>query len=231
MNKRKYLFVFLALVFVSVSAQNPSNGQPPVLVEIQPVDARLTDPSQPRFNFGISANVGSNYHHYTAGAVDGKTTTSFGFGLMSQVNFGMWAIRPEVHYDRIRGQHPDGLIATNNITVPLSLVFQAIDYSMGFGAGADIFIGGFYSHRFSGTQSDHPINFNGGIEVSPDPVEPRLPFYQDEFGITWGFGLRIGQVRLGYTNRTALTNFTQQRNDVGAHIRNRTNYFTLTYIF
>jgi hypothetical protein len=218
MNKRKYLFVFLVSVFGFANAQTPNDGQPPVLAEIQPVDTRLTDPSQPRFNFGISANVGNNYHHYTAGAVDGKTATSFGFGLMSQVNFGMWAIRPEVHYDRIRGQHPDGLIATNNITVPLSLVLQAIDYSMDFGIGVDIFLGGFYSHRFGGTQNDEALNFEN-------------QFNRDEFGITAGFGLRIGPVRLGYTNRTALTNFTQEPNDVGAHIQNRTNYFTLMFVF
>jgi len=226
MNKRKYLFVFLALVFVCVSAQTPNDGQPPVLAEIQPVDARFTDPSQPRFNFGISANIGSNYHHYTAGAVDGKTTTSFGFGLMSQVNFGMWAIRPEVHYDRIRGQHPNGLIATNNITVPLSLVLQAVDHSMGFAIGSDLFIGGFYSHRFSGTQGGVSIIFEYDSDL-------RLVefFNRDEFGITWGFGFRAGPVRLGYTNRTALSNFTQRQNYVGAHIRNRTNYFTMTFMF
>ena len=210
MCKKIYLFVFLASVFVCVSAQIPNDGQS-------------------RFNFGISANIGSNYHHYTDGAVDGKTTTSFGFGLMSQVNFGMWAIRPEVHYDRIRGQHPRGLIATNNITVPLSLVLQAVDYSMGFGIGADVFLGGFYSHRFSGTQGDNPINFDGNIyHVVYGRAEA---FHRDEFGITWGFGFRAGPVRLGYTNRTALSNFTQERNDVDAHIRNRTNYFTMTFMF
>ena len=212
MNKRKFLFAFLVSAFVFANAHE----------------------GQPRFNFGISANIGSNYHHYTAGAVDGKTTTSFGAGLLTQLNFGFFAIRPEVHYDRIRGRHPNGLIATNNITVPLSLVFQTIDHSMGFPIGSDIFIGGFYSHRFSGTQGGDPLNF-GDVVYTPDAMYPlRETFHRDEFGITWGLGIRIGPVMFGYTNRTALTDFTQQTSDIGgrpAHIRNRTNYFTMTFMF
>jgi hypothetical protein len=170
---------------------------------------------QQRFTFGLSANIGSNYHHYTDGAVDGKTTFSFGAGLMSQINFGALAIRPELHYDRIRAKYPAGLIATDNLTVPLSFVLQTPSNSI---MGMDVFFGGYYTYRFDGKQGSEKIDFQN-------------TFNREEFGLTYGFGMYLKPFKISFTNRTALTNFTQQANDANAHIRNRTNYFTLTYIF
>lgn len=166
------------------------------------------------FNIGLTANIGSNYHHYTAGSVDGKTTTSYGAGLVTQFNFGIWGIRPEVHYDRIQAKHPDGKIATDNITIPLSLVLQTKESSAGF----DWFAGGYYTYRFGGKQGDTAIDFQN-------------IFNQTEYGLTFGFGFWVGPVKIGYTNRRALTNFTKEPNADNAHIRNRTNYFTVGIVF
>jgi len=44
-------------------------------------------------------------------------------------------------------------------------------------------------------------------------------------------GLYLGSIRMGYTSRIALTNFTKTRNVDNAHMRNVTNYFTITYMF
>ena len=169
---------------------------------------------QQRLMFGLSANIGSSFHHYTDGALEGKNATSYGAGLMSQVNFGYFAIRPEVFYDRICAKFPDGTIATDNLTVPLSLVAQYLQS----GAGFDAFIGGYYSYRFDGKQGKEKIDFTN-------------TFYRNEGGLSCGFGVRMGLLKFTFTNRTALTNFTRQPNADNAHIRNRTNYFTLTYIF
>ncbi|MDR1898333.1 MAG: M20/M25/M40 family metallo-hydrolase, partial [Prevotellaceae bacterium] len=59
---------------------------------------------------GLSANLGSNYHYYTAGAVNGKAADSYGIGLMSQINMGQWAIRPEVYYEYVQAKYPAGTI-------------------------------------------------------------------------------------------------------------------------
>ena len=220
-HKTIFRTVVFALFFAAVVSANAQQAE--FLREIQQID---TDGGSrcplvtPRFEFGISAAIGSNFHHYTAGAVNGKPTTSFGFGLMPQVIFrrmgdaGSFAVRPEVHYERVRAQHPNGEIATNNITVPLSLVGQVRIACFGI----DGFLGGYYSHRFSGTQGGYALDFTN-------------LFYRNEIGLTWGFGVFLYPFRLGYTNRRALTNFTQQPNDDRAHIRNRANYFTLTFMF
>lgn len=169
---------------------------------------------QQLFTFGVSANVGSNYHYYTEGAVDGKTATSYGAGLMTQVNFGGIAIRPELHYDRINAKYPAGTISTDNLTVPVSLVIQSISG----GTGADFFVGGYYTYRFGGKQGTDAIDFEN-------------TFNRKEAGLTYGIGLYVRPFKIGFTNRRALTNFTQQPNADNAHIKNRTNYFTVTFVF
>ncbi|MDR2682390.1 MAG: M28 family peptidase [Dysgonamonadaceae bacterium] len=167
-----------------------------------------------RLTFGLSANIGSNYHHYSQGALDGKKTTSFGAGLMTQINCGKWAIRPEIYYDLIQANHPGGKIQTNNLTVPLSLVLQTPFAPF----GADVFLGGYYSYRFDGKQGKENIDFN-------------RDFYRNEGGLTYGFGLYMGNIKLGYTGRTALTRFSREKNADNAHLYNRIEYFTLTYLF
>jgi len=73
---------------------------------------------------GLSFNIGSNYHKYTAGALDGKTAGAYGIGFLSQINMKSLAIRPEIHYEYLQAQHPEGKIAVNRITVPLNIVLQ-----------------------------------------------------------------------------------------------------------
>ena len=171
---------------------------------------------QPRFIAGVSANVGSNRHRYSRGAVNGKQTFSYGVGLMTQVNFGRFAFRPEVHLDRIRARHPDGMVATDNLTVPVSLVLQTVQRMH----GADFFIGAFYSHRLRGTHGGSEIDF-------------AQMFNRQETGLTFGFGFWAGPFRIGYTNRFGLTSFNQNRiaEHGNANLRNRTNYFTVTFLF
>jgi len=174
--------------------------------------------TNPRFEFGISGNIGTNRFHYTAGAVTGKSIATYGAGFVTQVNFGAsrtWAIRPEVHYDHARARHPNGTITTNNITVPLNLVLQT---SGQLGQRADLFIGGYYSHRFDGKQGRVKLDFENG-------------FNRQEYGFTYGFGLRVGPFKGGFTGRVGLTNFTTSPYDNNVHLRNRANYFTLTYFF
>jgi len=169
---------------------------------------------QPRFILGFTANAGTNRHHYTAGAVTGKTTFSYGAGLFSQVNFGAMAIRPEVRYDRIRAKHPDGIISTDNLTIPLSLVVQHLRQ----GSGVGFFVGGYYTYRFDGTYRAEIMDF-------------EKTFNREEKGLTFGFNIYARPIVIGFTRRVALTNFMQFPNADNAHLRNRTNYFTIGYFF
>ena len=168
-----------------------------------------------KFSFGVSGNIGSNYHYYTDGALDGKSANSYGIGITSQLNMRSFAIRPEVYYEYRQAKHPAGKIKTHNITIPLNLVFQTTGSSM---FCADVFIGGYFSHKFSGKQGRDNLDFTN-------------TFYQNEGGLNFGFDFQFTRIRFGFASRQALSNFTRLKNGDNAHIRNRANYFTLTYIF
>jgi len=177
-----------------------------------------------RFILGISANVGTNYHHYTAGAIDGKSKFSGGIGLTGQFNYKFLAIRPEVYFDFINAKHPSGDISTQGITAPLN-IFVLTTGSSPIAIGA--FVGPYYSYRFKGEQN--------GSTIFDIPIDGGTGYYnefkREEIGLNFGFEMQIVKFRLGYTNRRPFTNFTQAKNPDGAHIRNRTSFFSLGYAF
>jgi hypothetical protein len=171
-------------------------------------------PFQKPFLWGVSANIGSNYHKYTAGALQGKQAGAFGIGLLSQINMKIFALRPEVYYEYLQAQHPEGKITANRITIPFSFVLQNKNSLY----GVDVFLGAYYSHAFNGSQSKEALDFTN-------------TFYRNEGGVNYGFGLRLAKFKIQLTRRDALTNFTRNANEDDAFIRNRASYFTVVYLF
>ncbi len=169
--------------------------------------------SRKPFQMGITGNIGSNHHYYTDGALDGKSSFAYGIGLTTQLNLGALAFRPEVFFEDVSAKYPGGNIHSNNITVPLNLVLQSKNPT----EGVDVFVGSYYSYRLNGKQGTEPLDFN--------------TFNLSEWGINWGFSFLAGPVKIGYTNRSALTNFTLQPNSDNAYVRNRTGFITLGWIF
>jgi len=165
--------------------------------------------------FGISANIGSNYHHYTAGALNGKPAGAFGVGLSATVNMGMLGLRPEVYYDYIEARHPAGTVSTHSLSVPFNLLLQTSPASY---SGAAVFAGPYYSRKFSGKQGNAPLDF-------------ETLYNRNEVGLNYGIELRLFSVRIGIARRHAYTNLTRTKNDEGAHLRNRSFFATLSYDF
>ena len=168
-----------------------------------------------KFVFGISANAGSGYHHYTAGALDGKSGMTAGVGMSARMNMKFLAIHPGVYYEYAGARHPDGDMAVHGITVPLNIALQT-DPSMT--SGFSIFTGPYYNYKFAGTQGDAKLDFNS-------------MYNRQEAGLNYGFEIKLAYLVFAYTYRNALTNFTQTKNADGAHIRNRKSYVTLSITF
>jgi hypothetical protein len=168
-----------------------------------------------KFEIAIAANIGSNHHYYTAGAVNAKTAGAYGIGLTAGINMGFWGLRPEVYYDYLKARHPAGNISTHSITVPLNILLQTPSSSS---MGAAIFVGPYYRHFFSGKQQDTSLEFDNH-------------FYRNEGGINYGVEVRVAMIRIGLTNRQAFTNFTRTKNEDGAYLRNRSIFATIGYIF
>jgi hypothetical protein len=167
------------------------------------------------FNFGITASFGSNHHHYTKGALDGKTAGAYGIGLSATINMHLLAIRPELHYNYIMAKHPDGKLTTHNLTVPLNIVLQSPRSSP---VGLDVFVGPYYSYHFGGCLDSSSLDFTN-------------LYRQDEMGINFGFEFRFAVIRIGVTSRHEYTNLSRTTNQDGAYIRNRSVFTTLSYVF
>jgi len=164
---------------------------------------------------GVTANIGSNNHYYTAGAVNGKSGTAFGIGLNGQLNMKFLALRPEVFYDYISAQHPQGNITTHAITVPLNLMLQTPSSTS---SGFAVFAGPYYRYMLGGKQGAEKLDFDN-------------IFYRNEAGINYGIEMRVVNFRLGFTLRSALTNISRIKNADDAHIRNRSMYLSLGFLF
>ena len=165
--------------------------------------------------FGISANIGSNYHYYTAGALDGKSAGAYGAGLSMTFNMGAFALRPEVYYDYIKARYPLGDIKTQSVTAPLNLILQTSPSEV---AGVAVFAGPYYKYVLSGKQGNSSLDLEN-------------LFFRNEAGLNYGVEMRVMNIRIGITSRQAFTDFTRTKNEDGAHIRNRSVFATLSYYF
>ena len=180
--------------------------------EVLEPTGRLAKKHKPRrpVDFGISINFDSVYHHF----ITGKSDTLLGAGLTSQINFGLFAIRPELLYDRIRQLHSSGSIVRNNITVPLSLVLQTPDHWI---FGGDIYFGGYYSYCLNGNQGGEVLDFDN-------------TFNRTELGLSFGFGYYLRPFKIGVTYRFPLTDFNKSSNNNGYNQR-RGGYAVFSYTF
>ena len=171
--------------------------------------------SQKPFEFGVSANIGANHHHYTAGSLNGKSATAFGIGLNGHLNMKFLAIRPEIYYDYIPARHPKGKITSHAITVPVNFFLQAFSQQ---NSGIAVFAGPYFRYLLNGQQDGVPLDFVN-------------TYNRDEAGINWGLEFRVVNFRLGFTSRNALTDFSRIKNTDNAHIRNKSIFLSFGYIF
>jgi aminopeptidase YwaD len=168
-----------------------------------------------RVELGASANLGNINAPLISGKNDYEIGTSLGVGFVSQINFEIFAIRPELEYEHFWIIHPSGTISTNNITVPLSLVLQTREMTF---PGGDIFFGGYYSYRFNGKQGGEALDFLN-------------TFNSNEFGLNFGFDIFLKPIKFGYTFRIPLTDFTKSTGVYNGNKRNRVLYLSTTFTF
>jgi len=171
---------------------------------------RIARKHKPRRTIGleVSANLSSVIRHYTTE----KSNAFIGAGVIPQINFGAFAVRPELLYDHIREINPSETIITNNLTVPLSLVLQTPNHWI---FGGDVFFGGYYTNCLNGKQGDIPLDFENS-------------FNRDGFGLSFGLGYYLKPFKVGATFRIPLTDFNQS---AGVNKRKISSYSVISYMF
>ena len=125
---------------------------------------------------------------------DGKSRYGVNAGLMAQVNLSShFALETGAQYELLRAKYPDESNLFNaylpyqqqSILVPANLLVN-----IGGAPGVDVFveIGGFYGRVLN-------AQFAGESETSIDP---------NQYGLNWGFGFRLGKVRISGGRRYQL---------------------------
>lgn len=195
------------LIYISRSETFQSSGKIAAKHDLERAKAKI--------RLGVAVNIGSNYHYYTAGALNGKEGGFYSVGMWSQFNMGFVALRPEMYYERVGAKHPNGTMWTNAITLPLNVVLLRAESDI---LGADIYLGGYYSYKFSGSLGNSDMDFNND-------------FYRNEGGLSFGFGVRASKIKLTLTYRMGLSNLNRQPFTDNANLRNRSTLIGISYIF
>jgi len=174
---------------------------------------RLSRKHKPRqlVDFGVSFINGTSIYDY----FKSEPYLFFGTGLMTQLNFGSFAVRLELFYSYIRETHSFGTMSTNNLTIPLNLVLQTPDH---YFIVVDIFYGGYYSYRFSGKLGGELMDFDN-------------TFNRGEFGITFGLSYTTKPFKLIFCSRIPLTDIFQSTGVNNGFTRKIISYNVISFTF
>lgn len=146
------------------------------------------------FNPGVAVNIGSSYHNFRDYYSRAKSVFAYGAGLTFQTRLTQWlCVQPEVMYEWCGSQVEGGALHTHAVTVPFSLLLTTPD--QGFGSRAYYQMGGYYSYAFAGNET------GTALDLIND-------FSQTEYGVLFGFGFEVMNVRMGYVFKRSLVDFT-----------------------
>ncbi|MEN8155931.1 MAG: M28 family peptidase [Bacteroidota bacterium] len=165
------------------------------------------------FRFGVRLNTGSSQHNYVDRFYKGKRIFATGAGVMMNIKAaGFLNIQPELLYETKGSQHQDGVFRTHSLTTPLNLLIISPEDEM---VRTFAQIGGYYSYHFGGQAGGTDIDFTN-------------EYNNQEFGITFGFGVEMMHVQWGLYFQKGLSDLNRLSGD---RIRHENIYFMLGYLF
>jgi len=145
------------------------------------------------FRPGLRVKLGSSNHNYNTEFYEGKTIFSSEAGFFANIRATSFlTIQPEVLYETKGSQHPDGKFRTHAITTPLNLLITSPDNMV----QTYIQVGGYFSYHFSG-------------KVGNENLDIQNTYENQEFGLSYGFGLQVMNFQLGISFRRGLTSILQ----------------------
>ena len=146
------------------------------------------------FRSGFRFNMGTSHHNYREEFYEGKSILSTEAGVFATIRIaGFLAVQPEVLYETKGSQHMDGNFRTHSITAPLYLKISSPDNGM---VQTYFLLGGYYSYHFGGKVNNTSIDFQDVYD-------------NQEFGLSYGFGVQVMNVQVGMTIRKGLTSILQ----------------------
>jgi len=147
------------------------------------------------FNPAFTFSLGSSHHDYTNTFFEAKPVFASSAGFSFQTRLAEWiSVQPEVLYQWSGSQVEGGKLRTHAVTVPLSILLTTPDES-GMGIRTYFQAGGYYRYDFAGKANGFALDY--------------VDDYNDtDYGMIFGVGTEIMNVRVGYVFQFSMTDFT-----------------------
>jgi aminopeptidase YwaD len=196
---------------LTIDVANKESLQP-----IRSLTAMTKNEGLPFFRYGVVANVGGSYQSYAHEFFDGKGKFSAELGLRAQLKINNhFSLQPEALYSTSGSGFNGGNYRTHSISFPVSL-FLSTKMSKLYEQRAYMYLGGYFSHHFSGSAAGQTMDFNKVFE-------------RNETGLVYGFGMEVMSVFVDMNFKFGLSNLLKDKN-LG-EISNRATYVTIGYMF
>lgn len=208
---------FLADLIVELSQMpevNPSDAFAARLKKSE--EGRVVEIKKPFFSFGLVLHNGSGHHRYRDEFFRAKSVYNFSGGLFAQFNLSpSFTLQPELLFDLNGSKFGDGTFRRTSITAPVNLQYNLFQIE----SEARFFIlGGAY------------YRYNVGGKVEGNSIDYGNDFEENEWGLSFGLGVEIMRVHLGWTQRIGMSDINQSHS-VGTSLRDRNSYFSIGYRF
>lgn len=174
------------------------------------------------FEWGLSYAFGNNHYHYPNTAFVGRDARAWSLGISSFYALKNVGFRLGANYNRRKALTPTDVadpfgeyvnLTTNSLTIPFDVMLKTSGRSSLF-----LTVGGYWSYTLSAAIGKEKLEI----------ADLGLRGY--EIGAQWGFGFRISDIAVEYSDRYALT--PAYKSDSGMpHILNRSTICSLTLYF
>ncbi len=165
--------------------------------------------------FGINLLIGSNKHYYTEGRMTGKSAMSYSAGIFYKYPIlRSCALKLDVNYERAYANRHDGRYKSDVLSVPLSFLFRLVSiesFEVYYGVGV------YYDYTLS-------------AKLNNQKVDWKL-FNRNEFGWQFSLAWRFSNVILGYYQKIGISGMMNDAYGYSGPIKNRNQYFLLSFVF
>ena len=165
---------------------------------------------------GGRLNLGSSHHFYNNQFFKGKSIFATEMGIFTQIRLSQHLkLQPEVLYSFGGSDFLKDKLTMHSVSIPVNLMLTAGDPD-GFSPMGYFMIGVYYNYNFTGNVGKKDIDFTNDFNV-------------EEYGISYGVGMQVQHVQVGFYSKYGLTNVA--KNNPLGEIFNRSSYFSVGYVF
>ncbi len=159
-------------------------------------DRRFLAQSQSKWyspKLGVRISAGNSNHLYKKEFYVGKQIFAAQAGFFTQVNLTkIVSLQPEVLYRTAGSEHPNGILRTHEIIVPVNIRLSLIPKKGGMSPDLFVLVGPYYSHKFL-------------AKVGGDNLDFTNSYWNNEKGLQFGIGIEMMGIHIVSTAQRSFT--------------------------